>query len=132
MSAVFDTDVASYLLKGDTRGALYEPHLYGIPKFISSMTLAEMRRWALERNWGVKRRFELEDFLAKYEVTYAADELCNLWAQTVTGARRNGKPIATADAWVAAAALKFAVPLVTHNRAHFEGVEDLTVISETK
>ena len=132
MSVVVDTDVASYLFKRDTRGALYEPHLYGIPKFISFMTVAEMRRWALGRNWGAKRHQKLEDFLAGYGVIYADDELCNMWAKAVDSARRNGKPVDTADAWVAAVALKFAVPLVTHNRTHFEGVEGLTIISETK
>ena len=96
------------------------------------MTLAELRRWTLEKNWGAKRSQELEETLANYGIVYADDELCNIWAKVIVSARQNGKPIETADAWVAAAALKFAVPLVTHNRTHFEGVTGLTVISETR
>jgi predicted nucleic acid-binding protein len=47
-------------------------------------------------------------------------------------ARRNGRPIATADAWVAATALHLGVALITHNKNHFIGVDGLTVISENR
>lgn len=46
--------------------------------------------------------------------------------------RRNGRPIAAADAWVAATALHLGVPLITHNRNHFIGVDGLNVISENR
>jgi tRNA(fMet)-specific endonuclease VapC len=46
-------------------------------------------------------------------------------------ARRNGRPISAADAWVAATALHLDVPLVTHNKSDFLGVDLLTVISES-
>jgi len=46
-------------------------------------------------------------------------------------AKRNGRPIAPADAWVAATALHLGFPLVTHNRTHFLGVDGLTVLSES-
>jgi predicted nucleic acid-binding protein len=35
------------------------------------------------------------------------------------------------DAWVAAVALRHGMPLVTHNRKHFEDIPDLTLISES-
>jgi tRNA(fMet)-specific endonuclease VapC len=35
-----------------------------------------------------------------------------------------------ADAWAAAVALRHGLPLVTHNRKHFEPVPGLTIISE--
>lgn len=44
--------------------------------------------------------------------------------------RRIGRPIDTADVWIAATALLLDAPLVTHNGAHFSGVPGLTVISE--
>jgi tRNA(fMet)-specific endonuclease VapC len=47
MAIVVDTDVLSYLFKGDTRGDLYRPHLDGQVLLISFMTLAELDRWAL-------------------------------------------------------------------------------------
>ena len=45
-------------------------------------------------------------------------------------ARQNGMPIQTADGWVAATAMLHNVPLITHNRKHYIGVEGLTIISE--
>ena len=32
--------------------------------------------------------------------------------------------------WIAATALRHGIPIVTHNRQHFEGISGLTVISE--
>jgi predicted nucleic acid-binding protein len=46
-------------------------------------------------------------------------------------AHKYGNPIDTADAWVAAVALLFDIPLVTNNRRHFENVGNLKIISES-
>jgi predicted nucleic acid-binding protein len=45
-------------------------------------------------------------------------------------ARRNGRPIVAADAWIAATALYLGAPLITHNKTDFVGVDGLAVISE--
>ncbi len=131
MSLLIDTNVVSYFYKKDTRAALYEPHLDGHIWAISFMTLAELRRWTLERNWGEKSRKHFAEFLEDYAVIYADDELCQVWAEIMSDARKKGKSIETADAWVASVALLFDIPLVTHNRRHFENVKDLKIISES-
>ena len=46
------------------------------------------------------------------------------------GAERAGRRISCADAWIAATALRFGVPLVTHNANDYLGVADLTIINE--
>jgi predicted nucleic acid-binding protein len=58
------------------------------------------------------------------------ESVCLNWARVMDDAKRRGRPVSTADAWVAAAALAYGVPLVTHNRDDFSAVEGLTVISE--
>lgn len=45
------------------------------------------------------------------------------------GARRRGRPIASGDAWIAATARLYAVPLVTHNADDYAGVDRLAVLS---
>ena len=130
MAVVLDTDVVSYLYKRDTRADLYLPHLDDPPFIISFMSLAELRRWTLERSWGDRRRQELEDYLSRYLVIHSEDELCNHWARATDTARSNGRPIASADAWLAATALFLGVPLITHNGRHYAGVDGLQVISE--
>jgi tRNA(fMet)-specific endonuclease VapC len=127
---VVDTDVVSFLYKRDTRAKLYERHLNDPPFIVSFMSLAELRRWTLERNWGPSRRQELEDYLARYLVLHSDDLLCDWWAKAMGSARLRGRPIGAADAWIAATALLLDVPLVTHNGAHYKGVDRLRVISE--
>ena len=130
MALVLDTDVVSYLYKRDTRAELYRPHLNDPPFIISFMSLAELRRWTLERNWGERRKQELEEYLARYFVIHSEDQMCARWAEAMNTARLNGRPIAAADAWIAALALFLNVPLVTHNGRHYSGVNGLQVISE--
>jgi predicted nucleic acid-binding protein len=102
-----------------------------IPPFILSfMSLAELRRWTLERNWGEERRQQLEEYLTRYLVLHSDDLMCDRWAYAMNSARMQGQPIGPADAWIAATALLLDVPLITHNGAHYRGVEGLRVISE--
>ena len=130
MALVLDTDVVSYLYKRDTRAELYRPHLNDPPFIISFMSLAELRRWTLERGWGERTRHELEEYLSRYFVIHSEDPICTRWAEAMNTARSSGRPIASSDAWVAATALFLDVPLVTHNGRHYSGVSGLRVISE--
>jgi predicted nucleic acid-binding protein len=43
----------------------------------------------------------------------------------MVAARRNGRRIETADAWIAATALLYDAPLLTHNEADYLGVPGL-------
>ncbi len=53
---VVDTDVVSFLLKGDTRAQAYRSHLQDKVLALSFMTVAELYRWAYERQWGPVRQ----------------------------------------------------------------------------
>jgi tRNA(fMet)-specific endonuclease VapC len=125
---VVDTDVVSYLFKQDTRGDLYKPHLHGHLLLISPMTRAELEAWALERNWGRARREAMRVHVKQFLLVPFHDQLCVKWAEATDSARRRGRPIDSSDAWVAAAALQYDVPLVTHNRADYLGVANLKLI----
>lgn len=131
MNAVLvDTDVVSYIFKRDTRGALYDHHLNGRSQFVSFMTIAELEWWATVRNWGAVRRSELENYLRLYTVIDSDRPLCRQWAVVRNQAKQVGRVITPADAWIAATASLYQIPLVTHNRSHFEWISGLTVISE--
>jgi predicted nucleic acid-binding protein len=109
---------------------LYRRHLLGRDHFISFMTLAELDHWAVRYNWGPARRESLDRFLQGIAVHYPDRPLCHFWAEVTDQARRKGRPIDGADAWVAASALALDVPLVTHNPADYSGVDGLTILSE--
>jgi tRNA(fMet)-specific endonuclease VapC len=129
---VIDTDVWSYLYKGSDEAKLYEPHLFGNNLVISFQTQAELLYGAIAAGWGAPRRQHLESRLNKYVIEHSSDALSLRWAEAMDSARRNGRPIAAADAWIAATALHLGVPLITHNRKHFIGVDGLEIISERK
>jgi predicted nucleic acid-binding protein len=128
---VIDTDVWSYLYKATDEAKLYEPHLFGNLLVISFQTQAELVRGAIAAGWGVRRRQHLESRMKRYVVEHSSDALSQRWAEAMDSAQCNGRPIAAADAWIAATALHLGVPLITHNRKHFIGVDGLTVISES-
>jgi tRNA(fMet)-specific endonuclease VapC len=131
MSAlVVDTDVVSFLFKQDTRAKLYAPRLQQVLPLISFMTMAELKQWALIRNWGQRRQQEMEAHLHRFTLVPFDRKLCETWAEIRYQAHRGGRKIETADAWIGATALLYKLPLVTHNRSHFEWVSGLTVISE--
>ena len=127
---VVDTDVVSFLFKGDTRGTLYEPHVDGSLGIIAAQTRAELERWALLRNWGSRRRSALRLFLEKYVFAEVDEIMCLRWAEIQVNAHRMGRPISVADAWIAATAIAYAAPLVTNNPDDFSNVPGLTVITE--
>lgn len=127
---VIDTDVWSYLYKGRSEAKLYEPHLFGNILVISFQTQAELLRGAIAANWGVARRQHLESRLQRYVIEHSSYALSLLWATAIDNAKRNGRPIGAADAWIAATALHLDVPLISHNKSHFVGVDGLKIISE--
>ncbi len=125
-----DTSVLSLFLKFDTRADLYRKHLEDTTPGIAFMTIAEIYFWAERRHWGARRRTYVDETLHGYAVISCDDALCLSWAEIRYGCERKGRPISVADAWIAACALRFDAPLVTHNRKDFEAISDLQIISE--
>ena len=128
-AAIVDTDVVSMLFKGDTRALAYRSHISGKLLGISFMTLAELERWSLERSWGAGRKLELTQHLTHYTVLQVNRGMCEQWAEISVAAKKKGRPIQTADAWIAARALYYQVPLITNNEADYSTVEGLTLLS---
>lgn len=127
---VLDTDVFSFLFKGDTRARSYEPHLLGAAPNLSFMTVAELDRWAIVYRWGAARKLRLKHFARPFPVVYPDRRLCQIWASVTSEAQKHGRPLDCADAWIAATAITLGCPLVTHNAGDYVGVPSLTIISE--
>lgn len=125
---VVDTDVVSYLFKEDTRAELYKSHLQGHLLLISPMTRAELEAWALEHSWGQSRRDAMRVHFKQFMLVPFHEVLCVKWAEATDSARRRGHPVNSSDAWVAAVALYYDVPLVTHNRSDYQGVANLKLV----
>ena len=127
---LIDTNIISYIYKGDSRAAAYQPHLLGRQWYVSFMTLAEIYRWPYAQNWSEARRLHLEQFIkSRFVVLPFNNHLAWVWAELV-GRTMRGQPMSLADSWIAATALQNDMPLVTHNARHFQGVPGLTVVTE--
>lgn len=100
------------------------------PPIVPGVTLAPPRSYdASGSRWGERRREKMEHHLARrYAVIPYSRDLARLWALATVRARRVGREI-QADAWVAATALLYRVPVVTHNAGDFAGVPGLTIIT---
>src|SRR5687768_8333474 len=103
-SVIIDTDVLSYLFKGDTRAESYRSQLHGKLGVLSFMTIAELDFWDNARDWGAIRRADLSAFLGTYTVVDSDSRLCQMWAEIRHLVMRDGHHIDTANCWIAATA----------------------------
>jgi tRNA(fMet)-specific endonuclease VapC len=116
-AVVLDTDVFSFFFKGDTRAAAYAQDIKDRQTCLCFQSIAEVKSWALLRNWGQSRRERLERVLAHYLVLPYDSEMAEMWAQVTATRQGLGRRIESGDAWIAAAALRHDIPLLTHNAA---------------
>jgi predicted nucleic acid-binding protein len=128
---VVDTDVVSFLFKRDTRFESYLPYLEDREWLISFMTEAELEHWAITANWSPKRIEWLRLFISRFAIVPSSHALIIKWAESMAFARKAGRRIETADAWVAATALLYDAPLLTHNKADYLGVPGLRFADES-
>jgi tRNA(fMet)-specific endonuclease VapC len=132
-TVLVDTDVISFLFKKDSRGFLYEPRLKGKLATVAAQTYAELEVLPLQNNWSSKRHNQLREYLSvKFTFIEVSKEISLEWARIRVEAKKMGKPIDTKDAWIAATALVYSIPLVTHNYKDFKNVSGLKLITENK
>jgi tRNA(fMet)-specific endonuclease VapC len=89
------------------------------------MTETELEQWALLANWSASRVEWLRLFLARCVIVPSSHDLVLKWAEAMVAARKSGRRIETADAWIAATALLYDAPLLTHNKSDYLGVPGL-------
>ena len=134
-AVLLDTDVFSFLMKRDHElGDAYLPHVKGKRIGVSFVTVGELYSGAYKRNWSAKSIAELEARLRAAVIIPYDIEVCKSYARLVAlkTAEGSDRTIRDNDRWIAACALRHELPLVSHNRKHFEDIPDLTLISETQ
>ncbi len=122
---LLDTDVASYLFKNSPRATPFRALLNGKRLALAFVSVAELFKWTLKRCWGPQKIDQLEATLRRYIVIPYDRDLAWAWARVMASCEGAGRPMAPADAWVAGAALRHDVPLLTNNLKHFEVAESL-------
>jgi len=130
--------MTQYLLDTNVLSILFKPKHLLYPKcvelvsdhqlFISFMTRAELLLWPALNNWGVKRRQELEKHIEQLTTLFDDEVTCDHWSHIVAESRHVGRPITAADAWIAAIARQWSLPLVSADFQDFEHLDDLIVV----
>ena len=133
-AVLLDTNVFSYFLRGrDTRADLYGPHIQGQTLAISFVTAGELYYWAERRKWAPGRIASLESRVREGVIIPYDFEICKTYARLKSGlrtAKGTHRIVGDNDLWIAACAVRHSIPLITHNRRHFEGIPGLNIVSE--
>ncbi len=92
---------------------------------ITSISVGELVYGAERSARPVERMLELDTLLATITVVAYDDEAAHRFGALKLAMERRSERLADADLQIAAIALSQGVPLVTHNRRHFERVPAL-------
>jgi len=130
---IVDTDVFSFLWQNRPEGVPYESMLRGSILALSFTSVAEAYFGAYNAGWGERKMRALEAAIKPYLIVPYSVELAKLWGQLKRDAHRAGQPLGgnahANDLWICATAVLHQAPLATHNRRHFEGIANLTILS---
>jgi predicted nucleic acid-binding protein len=91
--------------------------------------MAEMRQGALDANWGHRKSAVREAYLADFSVLHSDSLLCSTWAALRNESTPKGRPISSADSWIAATAIVLSAPLVTNNPKDYRHLDKLQIVS---
>jgi predicted nucleic acid-binding protein len=125
-----DTNVAIYLATNNPLIASYQRHLQGNVLALSFASAAELLLTARKAPSPTRTIEYWRQRLPYYVVLFPDLEMCDIWARITADCHRRGRPRQDNDLWIAATALRYDLPLVTHNRKDFEDIPGLSVISE--
>jgi toxin FitB len=122
-TVVLDTDVASAVLRRRTSTTLAR-HLAGKTLAITFVTVGELTKWTLVRNWGPQRKAGMQTFLSRLVVLPYSETVAGVWGELQAYAQLRGRPRPANDTWIAACCLVRELPLATLN------VKDFTDFAE--
>ena len=126
---LLDTNIVSILFKPDH--ILHQPCralARGHQWFMSFMSRGELLLWPRLNQWGPARRRQLELHIDLCTTLFPDETTCAMWAEIMAESREMGRPITAADAWIAAAARQWDLPLVTTDFRDFEHIDRLTLV----
>ena len=125
---VVDTNVVSYIYRGDPVGQPYLDRIGEHRPFISIQTYEEIMFGVIVNNWGQARIRRLLRYVnANYDIIEANDRLAVICSRLRAQSRRIGRELSAADAWIAATAVLLNCPLLSHDR-DFGNLPGLEVI----
>lgn len=121
---ILDTDISSYLIRGDHETVTKKfSELYDSCA-ISSITAAELQYGAKKRN-NKQLTQKVKAFCDLVEIIPWDEDAAKAYAKLRVELETSGTPIGNMDILIAASALARKAVLVTNNTEHFSRVKDL-------
>lgn len=121
---ILDTDISSYLIRGDHETVTKKfSELYDSCA-ISSITAAELQYGAKKRN-NKQLTQKVKAFCDLVEIIPWDEDAAKAYAKLRVELETSGTPIRNMDMLIAASALARKAVLVTNNTEHFSRVKDL-------
>ena len=121
---ILDTDIASYLIRGDHEAVTKKfSELYDSCA-ISSITAAELQYGAKKRN-NKQLTQKVKAFCDLVEIIPWDEDAAKAYAKLRVELETSGTPIGNMDMLIAASALARKAVLVTNNTEHFSRIKDL-------
>jgi predicted nucleic acid-binding protein len=115
---VLDTDVASTILRGRLADPL-RPRLAGHSLCITFVTLGELTKWTVLRDWGPRRLASFESWRHQVVLLPFDEAVAVKWGEIQANAQLRGRPRPVNDSWIAACCLTHDLPLATFNTKDF-------------
>ena len=117
---ILDTNLVSALMPKvvATRTLLdvYRAELVGKRYAVSLQSVAELLQGAELASWGEQRKEVLTRILGRMIVLSPDEPTARAWSSLRVHARRTGRALSEGDAWIAATSVRWALPLITHDR----------------
>ena len=88
-TVVLDTDVASAVLRRGTSTILAR-HLAGKTLAITFVTVGELTKWTLVRDWGPQRKAGMQTFLSRLVVLPYSETVAGVWGELQAYAQLRG------------------------------------------
>ena len=121
---ILDTDISSYLIRGDHEAVTKKfSELYD-SCVISSITAAELQYGAKKRN-NKQLTQKVKAFCDLVEIVPWDEDAAKAYAKLRVELETSGTPIGNMDMLIAASALARKAVLVTNNTEHFSRIKDL-------
>jgi len=126
---LLDTNVVSILFKPEhpLHGRCYRL-VAGRQWYVAFMTRAELLFWPRANSWGLRRREELLKHIELCTTLFPDEDTCVHWADIMAESQQQGLPMDAADAWIAATARQWNLPLVTNDLRDFQHVAGLNLM----
>jgi len=123
---LLDTDVTSYIIKDLSIASVFRPIVFGKRLAVSFMTLAEIYEGIYRSNWGEAKKQAIITGLRQFVILPFTVNVCETWGRI--RAERKQQPLSVGDAWIAATAIAYELPLLTNNTKHFQGITGLNLL----